>query len=659
MARISINIKEAKIERREIICGIDLGTTNSLIAFVNKETGKAECIKEDGKNSLVPSIVHFEQSGSPFRELEGKQEQGNITVGTEAKQFLITDPQRTIYSVKGLMGKSYKDVSGKENYFGYKIIDEDEDKLVKIRVDNKFYSPIELSSLILKELKERAEKVLNAAVKKVVVTVPAYFNDAQRQATRDAGKLAGLEVLRIVNEPTAASLAYGIGLSYKSNNSTSHPEHFDKLSTSFIEGTLSKEKTIAVYDLGGGTFDISILKIHPENSGGIFEVIATNGDTYLGGDDFDRVIVDFWLQKNNLAEEKLLADKSLSQSLRLKAEEAKIFLSNNIQFEGMHDSLNCNISKPEFESITQHLIEKTMQCVKRALKDAKLDANAIDNIVMVGGATRIPLVKKTVAEFFGKEVYDDLNPDEVVALGAAIQADVLAGNQKDILLLDVTPLSLGIETMGELMDVIISRNSKIPTSAARQYTTSKDGQVNMKIAVYQGERDVVKDNRKLAEFTLNNIPPMPAGLPKVEISFILNADGILKVRAKELRSGIEQSIDVKPQYGLTDTEVEKMLFDSITHAKEDMNIRAVLEAKTEAQQVLQSAEKFLKINTAILNEEEIAGVRLHMNALEEVLDSADKDLIHLKLDELNEFTQPFAHRVMDSVMLEAMKGKKI
>ncbi|MCY7409249.1 MAG: Fe-S protein assembly chaperone HscA [Chitinophagales bacterium] len=652
MARISINIKEAKIEKREIICGIDLGTTNSLIAFVNKETGKAECIKEDGKNSLVPSIVHFEKSGSPFRELAGKQEQGKIIVGSIAKQFLITDPQRTIYSVKRLMGKSYKDVSGKENYFGYKIIDEDEDKLVKIRVDNKFYSPIELSSLILKELKERAEKVLNAAVKKVVITVPAYFNDAQRQATRDAGKLAGLEVLRIINEPTAASLAYG------------------------IDTKATQEKTIAVYDLGGGTFDISILKIHPENEGGIFEVIATNGDTFLGGDDFDRAIVDFWLQKNNLAEEKLLEDKSLSQSLRLKAEEAKIFLSNNNQFESQfchaehfdklstsfieaHPDLNLNISKKEFESITQHLIEKTMQCVKRALKDAKLDANAIDNIVMVGGATRIPSVKKTVADFFGKEVYDDLNPDEVVALGAAIQADILAGNQKDILLLDVTPLSLGIETMGELMDVIISRNSKIPTSAARQYTTSKDGQVNMKIAVYQGERDVVKDNRKLAEFTLNNIPPMPAGLPKVEISFILNADGILKVRAKELRSGIEQSIDVKPQYGLTDAEVEKMLFDSITHAKEDMNIRAVLEAKTEAQQVLQSAEKFLKINTAILSEEEIAGVRSHMNALEEVLNSTDKDLIHLKLDELNEFTQPFAHRVMDSVMLEAMKGKKI
>ncbi|HYV95787.1 MAG TPA: Fe-S protein assembly chaperone HscA [Chitinophagales bacterium] len=658
MAKISINIKEAKIEKPELIAGIDLGTTNSLIAFVNKETGNAETVKEAGRNSLVPSIVHFDQNG-------------NVTVGSEAKPFLISDPQRTIYSVKRLMGKSYKDVRGHEDYFGYKIIDEDEEKLVKIRVDNKFYSPIELSSFILKELKARAEKVLTAKsgerteVKRVVITVPAYFNDSQRQATRDAGKLAGLEVLRIINEPTAASLAYGIGL--------------DK----------NEERTIAVYDLGGGTFDISILKIHPDASGGIFEVLSTNGDTFLGGDDFDRAIVDFWLKKNKVSKEEFLDNKSLSQALRLKAEGAKIFLSNHNQYdrsseghpehfdklsksfidlsrtfrEGWHTSMMQNfdfdISRTEFESITRHLIDKTISCVKKALKDAKLDASAIESVVMVGGATRIPSVKKTVSEFFGKEVYDKINPDEVVALGAAIQADVLAGNQKDILLLDVTPLSLGIETMGELMDVIIPRNSKIPTSAARQYTTSKDGQVNMKIAVYQGERDVVNDNRKLAEFILTGIPPMAAGLPKIEISFILNADGILKVRAKELRSGTEQAIEVKPQYGLTDEEVEKMLFDSITHARDDMQARALLEVRTEAQQVLQSAEKFLNKNSELLNEDEVAGIRSHMKALEEVIESSDKDLIHVRLDELNEFTHPFAHRVMDQVISAAMKGKKV
>ena len=617
MAKISINIKEAKIDKPEIIAGIDLGTTNSLIAFVNKETGKAECIQEDGKNSLVPSIVHFDSNGK-------------VIVGSEAKPFLVSDPSRTIYSVKRLMGKSYTDVREHENYFGYKIIDEDEDRLVKIRVDNKFYSPIELSSLILKELKQRAEKVLKNQVKKVVITVPAYFNDSQRQATRDAGKLAGLEVLRIINEPTAASLAYGIGL--------------DK----------NQKKTIAVYDLGGGTFDISILKIHD----GIFEVLSTNGDTYLGGDDFDRAIVDFWMEKNNISKDRL-NNKSFSQSLRLQAEEAKIQLTNHQSYTGKHDSLNCEITREEFESITHYLLDKTIVSVRKALKDAKLETSAIDSVVMVGGATRIPSVKKEVSEFFGKPVYDKLNPDEVVALGAAIQADVLAGNQKDILLLDVTPLSLGIETMGELMDVIIPRNSKIPTSAARQYTTSLDGQSKLKVAVYQGERDVVNDNRKLAEFILTGIPAMPAGLPKVEISFILNADGILKVRAKELRSGVEQSIEVKPQYGLTDEEVEKMLLDSITHAKDDMQVRAILEARTEAQQVLKAAEKFLKSNSDLLNEIETTGVRSHMKSLEEILDSNDKDLIHLKLDELNEFTQPFAHRVMDAAINEAMKGKKV
>ena len=629
MTKISINLKEAKIEKPEIFAGIDLGTTNSLIAFVSRETGKAETVKEKSKSSLVPSIVHFDADG-------------NVIVGTEAKPFLIGDPGRTIYSVKRLMGKSYKDVREHESYFGYKIIDEEEDKLVKIRVDNKFYSPIELSSLILKELKRLAEKVLHAKVKKVVITVPAYFNDAQRQATRDAGKLAGLEVLRIINEPTAASLAYGIGL---------NP---------------SEEKTIAVYDLGGGTFDISILKIHPADSpsksgqaGGIFEVLSTNGNTYLGGDDFDRAIVDFWLEGKGIDKKKFLGDKSFSQSMRLQAEEAKIHLSDHEQYKGKHDSLQYNISKTEFESITQHLVDKTILCVKKALKDAGLDASAIESIVMVGGATRIPLVKKTVSEFFKKEVNDNLNPDEVVALGAAIQADVLAGNKRDILLLDVTPLSLGIETIGELMDVIIPRNSKIPTSAALLYTTSKDGQTNIKIAVYQGEREVVKDNRKLSEFTLTGIPPMPAGLPKVEISFILNPDGILNVRAKELRSGIEQGIEVKPQYGLTDEEVEKMLFDSITHAKDDLKVRAILEASTEAKQVLQAAEKFLKKNSGLLNEEEIAGMHSHMQVLEDVIESNDKDLIHLRLDELNEYSSPFAHRVMDVAIGEVVKGKKI
>jgi molecular chaperone HscA len=622
MAKISINIKEARIEKPELIAGIDLGTTNSLIAVVNEQTGQAECIREDGKNALVPSLIHFDENG-------------NAGVGASVKSFLVADPARTIYSVKRLMGKSYKDIEAHENYFGYKIIDEDQDRLVKIRVDQRFYSPIELSSLILKELKSRAEKILRSEVKKVVITVPAYFNDAQRQATRDAGKLAGLEVLRIVNEPTAAALAYGLG-----------------------EETSGEAHTIAVYDLGGGTFDISVLRIHPAQSGGIFEVLSTHGDTYLGGDDFDRAIVDFWLKKNKQGRE-VLNDKSFLQSLRLQAEEAKIYLSGHDHYGGKHESLDCRISREEFETIARPLIEKTIQCVKQALKDAQLEKSAIEKIVMVGGATRIPSVKKTVSEFFGKPVYDQLNPDEVVALGAAIQANVLAGQQKNVLLLDVTPLSLGIETMGELMDVIIPRNSKIPTAAARQYTTSKDGQANMKIAVYQGERDVVRDNRRLAEFTLTGIPAMPAGLPKVEISFVLNADGILKVHAKELRSGVQQSIEVTPQYGLTDAEVEKMLLDSLTHAKDDMQLRGVTEAITEAKQVLHSAEKFLKVNAVLLSHQEMDVIRAHMKLVEDVLESNNKDLIHARLDELNTFTAPYAHRVMDAAVSEAMKGKKV
>lgn len=618
MAKISINIKDATIAKNELIAGIDLGTTNSLIAFVNTATGKAETIKEDGTNALVPSIVHFE---SPEK----------LVVGTPAKPYLVSDPEKTIYSVKRLMGKSYGDVKEHEGYFGYKIIDEDTGQLVKIRVDHKFYSPIELSSFILKELKQRAEKATQSEIRKVVITVPAYFNDSQRQATRDAGKLAGLEVLRIINEPTAASLAYGIGLQKET------------------------DKTIAVYDLGGGTFDISILKIQA----GIFEVLSTHGDTFLGGDDFDRAIVDFWLKNNNRSADELIKDKSLSQSLRLKAEEAKMHLSTQENYKGKHNDLTCDITRDAFETITQHLVDRTMEAVKLALHDAKLPVSAIDTVVMVGGATRIPAVKKAVATYFGKPVNDSLNPDEVVALGAAIQADVLAGNQKDILLLDVTPLSLGIETIGELMDVIIPRNSKIPNSAARQYTTSVDGQKNLKIAVYQGERDVVKDNRKLAEFILSGIPAMPAGFPKIEISFILNADGILKVKAKELRSGLEQSIDIKPQYGLTDAEVEKMLLDSITHAKDDMQVRSLLEAKTEAKQVLRSAEKFLTANTGLLSDAETTGMRTLMDALKATLDNNDKDDIQLKMDELNEYSQPFAHRVMDKVIGDAMKGKHV
>ncbi len=472
---------------------------------------------------------------------------------------------------------------------------------------------------------------MKTPVTKAVITVPAYFNDAQRQATRDAGKLAGLDVLRIVNEPTAASLAYGIGLE-------SH-----------------EEKTIAVYDLGGGTFDVSVLRI----AGGVFDVLSTHGDTYLGGDDFDRAILDYWLGEYGITKAELSASKELLQTLRLHAESAKKVLSSENEFAIESNGETLSINKEVFNKLINPFVERTIESCKQALSDAGLKPEDIDEVVMVGGSTRVPLVKQRVTEFFGKAVHDELNPDEVVALGAAIQADILAGNNKDMLLLDITPLSLGIETMGGLMDVLIPRNSKIPTKAGRQYTTQKDGQSGMRISVYQGERDLVKDNRKLGEFNLTGIPAMPAGLPKVEVSFLINADGILQVNAKELRSGVEQSIEIQPQYGLTDSEVERMLLESITHAKDDIAIRALVEAKTEGQQLLETTERFISKNATFLTGNELTETAHAMQSLQLALTMEDKNLIQQKIEELNEISRPYAERVMDEAISEKMKGTTI
>jgi molecular chaperone HscA len=615
MAKIAINIATGTLQQDEMIVGIDLGTTNSLVAIIHPDTRKAIALKEHNSSSLVPSVLHFENNGT-------------VTVGEEAKKYLVSDPANTIFSAKRLMGKNYNDVKNNSGSLSYKIIDA-EDRLVKVQAGNHFYSPVDLSSLVLKELKKTAEHILKTPVNKAVITVPAYFNDAQRQATRDAGKLAGLDVLRIINEPTAASLAYGIGL--------------DK----------EEKKTIAVYDLGGGTFDISILTI----ANGIFEVLSTNGNTFLGGDDIDLTIVDHWMKKYGFDE--LADEKKYRQLLRLKAEEAKKYLAEHDVFETSFEDKSITITKEIFIGLCQPVIEKTITCCAAAMKDAGIAKTKIDEIIMVGGSTRIPLVKQRVAEFFGKPVNDSVNPDEVVALGAAIQADILAGNTKDLLLLDITPLSLGLETMGGLMDVLLPRNSKIPTKASRQYTTYKDGQGGMKIAVYQGERDLVKDNRRLAEFNLSGIPGMPAGMPKVEISFLINADGILLVNAKELRSGIEQSIEVKPQYGLTDEEVEKMLLDSVEHASEDIAIRALTEARTEAEQLLQTTEKFLQKNISALTQKEILDTSMAMQALQLSLSMDSKDLIQAKTEELNTISQPYAERIMDEAVSKAMAGKKV
>ena len=670
MALFSINLQTGTIAdapQKDIIVGIDLGTTNSLVAYMND--GHPVCVADkNGKNTLIPSVLHFSPKNTENTE-------GSILVGEAAKAMLETDPQNTIYSVKRLMGKSFADVSNYENYFGYKIIDApDADTLVKIRVGDRYYSPIELSSFILKELKTRIESTLNKPISKAVITVPAYFNDSQRQATRDAGRLAGLDVLRIVNEPTAAALAYG------------------------LDRRGDDAHTIAVYDLGGGTFDVSILQIQD----GVFEVLATNGDTFLGGDDFDRAIVDYWLKQNNVSTDVFLDDKKLGQKLRLAAENAKKSLSNatnslvnaqntegvsdtqnskrdtqNAQntegvletqnpkletqnvFEQTIDNLTLKLTIEQFDALILPFVEKTIACCQAALHDAALEKTDIQAVVMVGGSTRVPLVKKRVAAFFDKPVFNNINPDEVVALGAAIQADVLAGNQRDILLIDVTPLSLGIETVGGLMDTIIPRNSKIPTKAARQYTTSVDGQRNLKIAIFQGERDLVEHNRKLGEFVLRGIPPMPAGFPKIDIAFYLDADGILRIKAKELRSEVEQEITVKASYGLSEEEMALMLLDSIRNAESDLKIRALQEARNEGNNIVLASEKFLIQHSTILSDEEKTETAKLAQILRGSISGNDKDAINKAMENLNIFTEPLAHRAMDVTIAEAMKGKAI
>jgi len=616
MATIPINLKEGNIVRNDVIVGIDLGTTHSLVAYI-KDGQPVAVTDQDGDRTLVPSVIFFDTDPEA------------VIVGDRAKQMLIEQPERTIYSVKRLMGKSYKDVDHLSHFFSYQIIDTAEEELVKVRVGDEFHNPITLSSLILKELKERVERQLQSNVTKAVITVPAYFNDVQRQATRDAGRLAGLDVLRIINEPTAASLAYGL-------------HH---------EGA----QTIAVYDLGGGTFDVSILSVED----GIFEVLSTHGDTFLGGDDFDQAILSHWMENHGWTIEELKEDKSRGQALRLLAEQAKKELSKSDTFSEVVDDTTLTLTRAQFEDLIQSLVQKTIDSCQQALSDAKLEVSAIDHVVMVGGSTRVPLVRQAVTRFFGKEVFDKLNPDEVVALGAAIQADVLAGNQKGVLLLDVTPLSLGIETVGGLMDVIMPRNSKVPSSVGRNYTTSVDGQKNLKIAVFQGERDLVEDNRKLGEFVLKGIPPMPAGLPKIEIKFLLDADGILQVHATELRSGTKQSLEIQSAYSISDEEMSQMLIDSLQHAQQDIAEKAVREAINEANHIIQSTHRFVKQNATIFEPEVLQKLTSLADGAKETIATRDKNKIEAAIAALNEYATPLAHTAMDHSLIDAMKDTKI
>jgi Fe-S protein assembly chaperone HscA len=633
MTKISINLKKGEINKPNTIIGIDLGTTNSLVAICNAD-GQPHTLngsnryntplrEENHDSPIVPSVIYFPEQGEPI-------------IGQHALPFLSTHPEKTLYSIKRLMGRSYEDIQSTGFSFSYPLVKPSgNDELVKVRIGDTLYNPVELSSYILKTLKHHAESSLGTTVTQAVITVPAYFNDAQRQATRDAGKLAGLDVMRIINEPTAASLAYGIGLQRE------------------------EAKTIAVYDLGGGTFDLSILHIHQ----GIFEVLATHGHTQLGGDDFDQAIVNHWIQ--HLPSLQNETETRVFKQLRLLAEEAKKHLTHHHSFSGSialpsGKQIPLLLDLPTFNQCIHHLLAQTLTSCQLALKDAELTKEDIDEVVMVGGSTRVPYVTQQVQTFFSSShMRSDLNPEEVVALGAAVEADILAGNRKDTYLLDVTPLSLGIETMGGIMDFLIHRNSKIPCRAGRQYTTSQDGQTGLMIHVFQGERELVQHNRKLASFELKGIPPMPAGLAKIHINFLLDADGILTVEAEELRSGVKQEIRIQPAYGLTDDEVEHMLLDSFHHAQQDMENRMLIEAITEAKQIIDLTENFIRKNHDRVTEEERRATHEKITHLKKLLDNPEKNTILAGIESLNNVSKPYAHRIMDQAISASLKGQSL